>query len=1216
MRKPFALAAFILATFAAIVGAQAAPDPSGLWRTAHPREDWGDVLVQFYPLGGPPEAPRWDVSIWRETDSGLRKLRDGLFGEARFAEFAERDGVLAALWLGADGRELGTNRVADFEAGARLALDPDSAAGAGGEPVALAYSGGVRAAPAGLLPAPELSGVWSLDHPGTGRVSVRFSPLGEGAWLVDTVRELPGSGWALVREGIFGEQDYSGSVTRVTFERADGEWWLAWSDPDEPRASRRDRVATFYPDGSIGLGPSVGSGALFEVGRLSPLAGTAARFGTAPELLALGGFYAYRAAGSSDADAPVLYVERVGATADGSPLHRLNPALLRKGTTPTETPPSAFPHALVVPVSEEGLPVLRFIDPAGFVEELTAFDIAPDGSFSVRAFGLGEGIAAGRFERVARPEAARLPEGSAVGPAPPDEDPAPGCSREAAITFAKALWETLPRATRADWQAISGWNLTFTGGWKAGNLDPRGYAGPEAPASPGDDFAAFVAELALEPACLDARGRAGYRFPDRARFVAERCPGVVEAVRAAAGNPAGVPPPAAPPPAAPPGDAAASSAPPPVEPDPARLDPSTITGVELVVTSPSSASIASIAGHTLLLVRRAGDRPDGSDSLVYGFVGETARDRAAGVRGFLYAWRGITGSYRSTLSVETFADVAFRGVVMENRSVLRYPLALSRAEIGRLAERLDAQTRAWSGSYRFFGDNCASLLADALNAAFEPGGRVGLDEAVVAPMLVLSRLALAGRIGGVAQPEDRTLGENAREAAREIASLAERMGTLLAEDRRAVLEGILVRSLAGTLAEIRRDGLFREPFVARSSEGRGKAYGELAAFCVEGAGLGDAEHRELCELALRWVQAAFDRELFLAVPESVRSSWSKPEAIPREIGREILDDAGYRIRSRRQNSTEIAALRLASSRLRLQADSSWPDADFYGLARRVEEERDATRVLEGKDAYFGNAYYYREAAAGARVGAAGSAGFATWSTALYRGELGDDSACALKRELRLVLLASELRVETAPGLSPLAPEGAGLVARSSGTLLDLELIARPDAASRSAFLNPGFGLTLIESSSVLWDGERLFPGAEGPGRLAEARVILNLFEIADFRHYLNLAAGVAALSGTGDPGGAFLEGFALGVPLRIEAKFRVASEDGAALRISGEWLEALRGGLSRSSLAASVRLEWPLGRRTNAKLRLEASATASLGNPSRPDGLAGAELEFASGLSF
>ncbi len=1207
MPRKLALAVLILAALVPSAGPEPLPDLAGLWRTTHPREDWGEALVQFYPLETVEGPPRWDVSIWRETDSGLRKLRDGLFGEAVVAELAERDGATFMRWLAADGRELGSNRVASHEAGARLALVPDGEDTERGDPVELAYSGGVRIAPARLLTVPELSGVWSLDHPRTGRVSVRFSPTGGGDWLVETVRELPASGWAFVREGLFGDQDHSGSVSRVALERADGEWWLAWSEPDEPRAARRDRVSTIYPDGSIGLGPSGGNETLLEYARLSPLAGPEARFGTAPALLALGGLYAYRAAGGADARA--LLVGRAGAAADGSPLHRLDPAEIGDGAAPLAASPSAFPYRFVAVRSEDGRPVLRLVDPAGFVEELEAFEIAPDGSFSVRASFLGGGIAAGRFERLAESAAPPAPGATAGGPAPEAGRDATSSPRAAAYALAKARWETLPRPLRADWETFSNWKRTLSGGWKAGNLDPRGYAGPDAPASPADDFAAFVAELALEPACLDARSRAAYRFPDRARFVVERCPGVVEAARAAVGLT----------PSASPADAPFASpepAPPSASPAPARLDPSSITGVELVVTSPSAASIASIAGHTLLLVRRAGDRPDGSDSLVYGFVGETARDRAAGVRGFRYAWRGITGRYRSTLSVETFADLAFRGVVLENRAVLRYPLSMSRAEIERLAERLDAQRLAWSGSYRFFGDNCASLLMDALNAAFEPDARVELDEAVVAPMLVLSRLALAGRIDGVARPEERTLGADAREAAASMAALAERMGALLPDEGRVELEGILARSLADGSADIRRDGLFREPFLARAAPGRDQAYADLADFCVGGAVLGDAGRRELCELALRWLEAAFERELFLAVPETVRSSWTNPEAIPRELERALLDSAEYRIRSRRENSPEIAALRLASSRLRLHADSSWPDADFYGLARRVRSERDEARAREAEGAYFGNAYYFRQAASGARLGADGPVGFASWSTALYRGEAGDDSACALKRELRLVLLASELRVETAPGLSPLAPEAAGLVVKSRGTVLDLETIARPGEASRSAFLNPGFGLTLFDGSSVLWDGARLFPGSGGKARLLEARAVLNILELDDFRHYLNIAAGVSLLSGGGEAGASFLEGLALGVPLKAEAKFRVASTNGASLRISAEWLEIPREGARRSSLAASARLEWPPGRRTNARLRLEASAAASVGDPARPDGLAGAELELVAGLSF
>lgn len=739
--------------------------------------------------------------------------------------------------------------------------------------------------------------------------------------------------------------------------------------------------------------------------------------------------------------------------------------------------------------------------------------------------------------------------------------------------LARLYYEGLPRAVRREWESFSLWRPAFPGDARAENREEDGYADPIGLVSPAHDFASFAEACILPPPYKDPWSDPRVRLPDKTRFLAGLFPGL---------GPGAVP---------------AGS---PVFRG--WIDPSRVEKIELVVTTPTASSIASIAGHVLLLVRLRGDPPDGRNSRVFGFVGDVSRDAAAGIGGVSYAFRGITGRYGTMVEEETLDRVVRRALLAENRDVLRFEIVLSEEERERFLERLWILSRSVSYRYRFFTVNCASMLLDALNQAVPEGSEVEVRALFAAPMLIVSRLAEAGRIGDFSYPEYWNLGREARRAFDENRGLERRILRDLPpgprEEARAAFR-VLRAEGAGTLYP---DPLFREPRLVRGSPERGAAYEDLSRLLAQARPGTKLEREEdLGLLGIRYLDNAFDIELFRAAPRKPDTRRIPAGLYPGRTPREALERELYRVRSRQENSPEIEALRRASSSLKLRIDALQPGLDVYSLPRRMEEARWEALERERRRVSFSHGYFPRTLEAG--VGSSGDRIYpaAAYSSALFRGQLGDTGVCTLKPDMRLELLS--FRALAGLGPSPYASDPAPGEAflRTEGTLFRVDKILVPDTVRYSGLPNPGFGISLLESSALAWDGRDFFPGSEDRTRIAEARLILNLFESGGFRTYLNAAAGAGYVREVSN--GAVSD--YLGLPLSAEGKLPFGSNSDSCLRFRAEWLPLLdRGVLTESRAACEARLSLGPPRRTNRVLSASISVDLDLRYPG-----GGAEIE-------
>jgi len=1126
------------------------PDPSGLWRTVHPRPDWGEVLVQFHPLYGgvrigDRDWPCFHVSLWKPSASGPVKLRDGLFGDRTRAALVFADGALSFAWLGDDPSAPLFDPVTRLEPGRLIEF---------GTGETLAWEGGPTIPPPFLLPPPELPGIYAFDHEAAGSFHVLLQASPDGTCTVRTVRELPGLGWALAGEGLFGGSRPGGGFTRVRAELRDGQPVLAWYAPGADRPGRTDRIACIYPDGDLGLGPVAGDSRHAQEYALDRVAGPGARVGRPSEILDFGGLYEYRSAGAGE---PVLLeARRDGVTADGLPAWRLD-RVRKDGDALAILGPGLSDRDIftrVAVIDDDGRCLLRFMAPGeGFMETLEAVLVLPDGGFSLR--GLAPPVAAaltgaGETEAPIVASLTRLSAPAASSRAAPGSAVAsPALGRDAALGKALAVWEALPAEARRRWEAFSGWSASLTGAKRPANLEEAGFAMPGGTGSPAAEFAAFAAECLCAPPYKDGRSHAAWRLPDRYRFVLELFPEL-------------------------------AASPPPFAGQPGFrdwVDPERVESVELVVTTPASSSIASVAGHSLLLLRRTGDSPDGSDSLVLGFVGETALDRAAGVSGLAYAWRGLTGAYRSATAEETLESLARRANFIENRDVLRFSLSLSRDETTRLVERLWVLSRTFSGAYRFFSANCAGMLMDALAVACPDDANLRAADPVMAPMLVLGRLAAAGRIRGSVQPGFPSPGARSRRAAEGIDALERRILALAPVPLRRNLAAALALGRDGAGAVLDDGNLFREPVPASAPGGRASAYGAIASLCDDACEAEPgAPPAEFAELVLRWLYIAFDREIFLAVPDDPELARARGDGIPGEPRRAWAERAAWRIRTRQENSQELAALRAATSRLRLYADDRYPGADIYGLAARLERERMAAQAAALERAAYTHGYFRSGFALGVGLSPDAPSAAVSWRGSVYLGEMGDGSACALKPDLRLEIGTLSIGLSLSGGAE--ASMEAGLRA------FRLEKLLTPDGPEHGKTPVPGFGIALLDLGlHVGLGGERTaLPRLEAD--VAEAGFILNLARSGEYRACLNLGAWAGYRLEC--DGAAFRH--LLVLPLRLEAKLPFGGRDDGALGLEAAWLPDLGAdGLDPSAWSFTVRLDLGLADRGNAMLGLE-----------------------------
>jgi len=1283
------------------------PDIAGVYQADYPDERIGEVLIRFTPTetatgpGGIAQA-LWAVSLWRHSEDGLQKIRDGLFGTYTEAALERRGGAWCIVWnsreSGAERGRVRWNEIITISENGDIVLGA-AEGGSADRSCTLKRIGGPDFISEAEGPF-DLSGVYDYYHAATGRVLVAFTRSAAGlqmknkaaidAYEVRIVRDMGESRFAVEREGLYGGSRPLDEFTLVGLENNGGDYYLVWQNPRRSEAVRRNRIVCRYENGDIGIGLEQGELKYIEDTRFRKIAGAEAVVGEALEFISPAGIY--EVVLWPETSAALTALVRIAPTAISLGSRRVfgietveriggGFAAQRKGMYPGDE------FGFLAIDSEDGRCLVSFIDfESGREEKFEMLESKSDGSFTlgpIAARRSDQVSVIARFKKTApfdgvvlsfdrtgtptesdkgqwtREETEAfeslhtvLPPSFFAGPAVSivrDEgvfvmggqrdqgaladlspqrneirikrfavaegfpvDPAKSHTRylERLLVrcYAVVFYDSLDRKLKREWESFNKWESTILSKKKPRNQNEEGFADIVGQISPEEDFAAFAEDVFLSPSGKDPMSFVRFRLPDRYEFFRRLFPSL-PAEPAFSAPKAGVP----------------------LESYRDWLDPADVERIELVVTTPTSTSIESIAGHVLLLVKRKNDYEDCSDSLVFGFVGEISRDSANGIRGLTYVYRGLTGYYRSLIQIETLDSLVRRATLLENRDVIRMKLRLSRSEIDALIRRLWVLDRSFTYRYYFFSGNCVSMLLDLLNSVFPEDGKVEIKDGIVAPMYAVAKLAFAGRIEEFSYPERWSILKTARYASSRNRETARRildaLETAKAREKRAGVSryiGSIYDEVKKTIdvlfdqgkGRIAEDPLFRSPYIVATGPDRSAAYRRLAELCIELDSvrrgppecMSDDEYMSFAELTLRFLFGAVERELYIAVPPDLKREHRKSDIAFVDTPEYVIERKLYKVRSRQENSPELQAVYNSISILRKSIAEFGAVDDFYTLGRTMSEERERQTAASRRNVVFAHGYYDKGLGLSWRFSDTSKEVGVEYTSALYRGEIGDQSLCALKRDMRLVLLDAGLGLYYDFSAGADFFDTGRVSIRSRAVAADFEKIITGENIDYDGFLNPGFGLTLLKSSGTLWDGEQLFPDRDSELSFLEARILLNIFEAQDFRHYLTIGTG-SGLQRSIDEGGPSLN---IEVPIFMETRIGLPGLAGNAIRARSSW--ALRIPFEdepSSRLETSVDADISFRSKTNTSLGVRASFALDFGKLSQPRGVENREVRLS-----
>lgn len=156
---------------------------------------------------------------------------------------------------------------------------------------------------------------------------------------------------------------------------------------------------------------------------------------------------------------------------------------------------------------------------------------------------------------------------------------------------------------------------------------------------------------------------------------------------------------------------------------------------------------------------------------------------------FEYLWRGLTGGYTTVVSASPTFLALGPVLAREQRSVRRFRLQLPPEANLRLMERIWELERRGFFQYRFFSDNCATVLLRLVNVALDDAHQVRVRNPIfVAPAAMLDALARVELKG----PDGARRTLLAPEAGALLSSFDR---ALLAEARRAESAALLAQAL-------------------------------------------------------------------------------------------------------------------------------------------------------------------------------------------------------------------------------------------------------------------------------------------------------------------------------------------------------------------------------------------------------------------------------------
>jgi hypothetical protein len=313
-------------------------DLSGLYATTHPKESWGDVLVQFRPSSSVlsykgVDYAAYEVSLWKKRGDTVRKLRDGLFGTYTLAAVVPDRQGRALLWYSPDERAFKYNKIVSVGSDRSIVIgSQDLSDDKGTEQHVLEYIEEPLLPKASLPEVPKLEGIYDYYHSSTGKVLVGFKKTGDSAgfetYSVAVLSQIAGVGYAVVRQGLYGGSFANDSYPLVELQTINGEHWLVWSNPAKPGQLRKNRIVCYYENGDIAIGLDEGEAKYIENTVFKRISGLDAAIGRYSDFVTLEGLYGITLHGSaSEVIAVILPTNLVSDTGEEKiPIFRIRSA--------------------------------------------------------------------------------------------------------------------------------------------------------------------------------------------------------------------------------------------------------------------------------------------------------------------------------------------------------------------------------------------------------------------------------------------------------------------------------------------------------------------------------------------------------------------------------------------------------------------------------------------------------------------------------------------------------------------------------------------------------------------------------------------------------------------------------------------------------------------------------------------------------------------------
>lgn len=577
------------------------------------------------------------------------------------------------------------------------------------------------------------------------------------------------------------------------------------------------------------------------------------------------------------------------------------------------------------------------------------------------------------------------------------------------------------------------------------------------------------------------------------------------------------------------------------------INPDEVEQIELLIACPSYVSVASIAGHLLMLIRRKNDIR--GLSTVIGFVADTIDGEGNVEEGLKYMLKGVLGKYPSLIQEETLYDVIHRYTIRENRDLYRLKIDLDRRQIRNLIRRLWEMKHTFTYRYYFFNKNCTTMLLNLINDVL-PEDRQIPDRFSIDLPLNISSAVFRSRMARFVYPEYWSLSRRARFAAWEN----DRLQQEIADGLRTL--GILTQ-LEGLAESLDRVKSLRQ-------ENRAACYERLSNLFISyyreytaDRKKGEKEYAAIGKRLLTFLMNAKDREQYLKL---LILSQEEPES------NEEIDWLGF---------PEMTALIKSVFTLRHFLKKLIP-GEIDTLNREIEYQFNQYTIRDRKKRSYGCGYSPVVISPGyLRLRGRGyfsqSIKFATFFQ-----HIGNNSVFSLGQDTHMELLSLET---TFRGNYPfMTTEETRQKSFFDIHLVTLEFkkIISGSRLEYRGWWNPGFAITLYE---VYTDRLR---NVKRDTTAFSLRYILNVVEVDNFRNFLNfeIGTGFSFRSDMADRVRRYLDTI-----FEIHGKFHLSATSRSAIRFFVSFRPRFNLNFySFSRFKTGLELDWSLGAYHNGRL--------------------------------